>query len=64
MKPRGQVAIIEYKEHVRLSLLALLKHYTPLAVILRDMEAAGYEQVQAFDILPKQTFNVFALKSL
>ena len=56
------MAIIEHKKKTGFSFVALLKHYTPAQVIIKEMEEAGYFLVESLDFLPEQTFNVFGLK--
>ena len=62
LKSDGKVAIIEHKKKTGFSFVALLKHYTPTQVIIKEMEEAGYFLVESLDFLPEQTFNVFGLK--
>jgi arsenite methyltransferase len=59
LKPNGKVAIIEHKPKAGFSFVAMLKHYTPVETILREMENAGYFMAQSFDFLPEQTFLMF-----
>ena len=61
LKPDGKVAIIEHKPKGGFSFVAMFRHYTPAAVVLREMEDAGYFLVQSFDFLPAQTFNLFGV---
>jgi len=62
LKPSGKVAIVEHKPRGGFGFVAMLKHYTPVAVILQEMEDAGYFLLQSFDFLPAQTFNLFGVK--
>jgi arsenite methyltransferase len=61
LKPGGKAAIIEHRPKGGFSFVAMFKHYTPVEVILREMESAGYSLVQSFDFLPEQTFNLFVV---
>ena len=61
LKQSGKVAIIEHKPKAGYSFVAMFKHYTPDAVIVRKMTDAGYTLVQSFDFLPAQSFNVFGV---
>jgi arsenite methyltransferase len=58
LKPGGKAAIIEHKK----GFVALFGHYTPRETIVREMEKAGYFPAGSFDILPDQTFTLFAVK--
>ena len=62
LKSTGKVAIIEYKPKSRFSFVGMFKHYTPLEVILENMEKAGYFPIASFDFLPSQTFILFEVK--
>ncbi|MGQ9594823.1 MAG: class I SAM-dependent methyltransferase [Anaerolineae bacterium] len=62
LKASGKVAIIDHKPKGGFSFTAMFKHHTPVEVILRTMESAGYSLVQTFDFLPEQTFNLFGVK--
>lgn len=62
LKPSGKVAIIDHKSKGGFSFVAIFKHHTPVEVILREMENAGYFFVQSFGFLREQTFNLFGMK--
>ena len=62
LKPGAKVAVIEHKPKGGFSFVAILKHHTPVEIILKDMEKAGYFLAQSFDFLPEQTFNLFRVK--
>jgi arsenite methyltransferase len=62
LKPGGKVAIIDHKPKGGFSFVAMFRHYTPAAVILREMEDAGYFLIQSFNFLSAQTFNLFGVK--
>jgi ubiquinone/menaquinone biosynthesis C-methylase UbiE len=62
LKPNGKVAVIEHRPKSGFSFVAMFKHYTPVTVILREMEDAGFLLVQSFDFLSEQTFNLFGVK--
>jgi ubiquinone/menaquinone biosynthesis C-methylase UbiE len=62
LKPNGKVAVIEHRPKTGFSFVAMFKHYTPVTVILREMENAGFFLVQSFDLLSEQTFNLFGVK--
>jgi arsenite methyltransferase len=61
LKPNGKVAIIEHKKK-GFGFVALFGHHTSQDTIVREMEKAGYIQAGSFDMLPNQTFTLFALK--
>lgn len=62
LKKGGKVAIIEHKPKKGYSFVAMFRHYTPVTVIMRQMEEAGYTLIQSFDFLTAQTFNVFGVR--
>jgi ubiquinone/menaquinone biosynthesis C-methylase UbiE len=57
LRPHGRVAIIDFDG--RSWLEKLLGHSTPSEIIRAEMEAAGYELVQEYNYLPRQSFLVF-----
>ncbi len=61
LKPGGKAAIIEHKKK-GFGFVALFGHHTSRDAIVREMEKAGYFPAESFDILPDQTFTVFAVK--
>ncbi len=61
LKPGGKVAIIEHKKK-GFGFVALFGHYTSQDAVVREMEEAGYFPAGSYDILPDQTFILFAVK--
>jgi arsenite methyltransferase len=61
LKPGGIAAIIEHKKK-GFGFAALFGHHTSRDAIVREMEEAGYFLTGSFDILPDQTFTLFAVK--
>lgn len=59
LRPKGRIAIIEYKEGGWLG--SLFGHATTKESARREMEAAGYRLINDFDFLPKQHFQLFSL---
>jgi ubiquinone/menaquinone biosynthesis C-methylase UbiE len=59
LRPDGRIAIIDYSGGTGF-LARIFGHSTPNAVVRDEMNAAGYSLEAAFDILPRQTFLVFA----
>lgn len=62
LRPSGRLALIEHKPTGGLSFVAMFRHYTPVEVIMREIENAGYLLAQSFDFLPDQTFNLFGIE--
>jgi arsenite methyltransferase len=60
LKPGGRIAVIDHKPAGGLTFVSLFKHNTSPAVVMRDMEDAGYCLSKSFDFLPSQSFSVFA----
>ena len=61
LKRGGKAAIIEHKKK-GFGFVALFGHHTSRDAIVREMEKAGYRSAGSFDILPDQTFTMFAVK--
>ncbi len=62
LKPKGKVAIIEYRRDGGiLSLRKLFGHYLPKETILKEMTEAGYRLEEDFDFLPEQSFTIFRI---
>lgn len=59
LKPDSRVAIIDYKKGGGFSFTQLFGHYVEEAVLLDEMERAGYDAMARFDFLPEQSFNIF-----
>ena len=59
LKPDSRVAIIDYKKVGGFSFTQLFGHYIEEAVLLDEMERAGYDAMARFDFLPEQSFNIF-----
>jgi len=62
LRASGRVVVIDHKPKGGFSFTAIFKHHTPVEVILRAMDSAGYSLMQTFDFLPDQTFNLFGVK--
>lgn len=59
LKPDSRVAVIDYKKGGGFSFTQLFGHYIEEAVLLDEMERAGYDAMARFDFLPEQSFNIF-----
>lgn len=59
LKPDSRVAIIDYKKGGGFRFTQLFGHYVEEAVLLDEMERAGYDAMARFDFLPEQSFNIF-----
>jgi len=64
LKPKGKIAIIEYKKGSLFSFHRIFGHYVPQEIIIKEMEEAGYQLEKEFDFLPEQSFTIFSLKRL
>jgi len=62
LKPDGKAAIIEYKPKGGFNFVTMFKHFTPVDLIHREMEKAGFLLLQSFDFLPRQSFSLFGMK--
>jgi ubiquinone/menaquinone biosynthesis C-methylase UbiE len=58
LRPGGRVAVIEFTRHGWIQ--RWFPHFTAPEGIRAEMEAAGYQRVEAFDYLERQSFQVFA----
>ncbi len=61
LSPRGRVAHLDERDDVRglLRLFATTGHWSNVAEMRHEMEQAGYQQVEGFDFLPTQSFELF-----
>ena len=57
LKVDGRVAILDFHPHGFFS--GLLGHGTAAEEVEREMEAAGYQKVAAFDMIERQHFQIF-----
>jgi ubiquinone/menaquinone biosynthesis C-methylase UbiE len=60
LRPGGRVAVVEPSGEGWLQRW-LFPHFVEPEVIRAEMEAAGYQRVEVFDYLSRQSFQVFAL---
>jgi len=60
LRPGGRVAVVEPTGEGWLQRW-LFPHFVEAEVIRAEMEAAGYQRVEVFDYLSRQSFQVFAL---
>ena len=60
LRPNGRIAIIDYKQSSWIG--CPLGHATSKEIVRHEMEPAGYRLLNDFDFLPKQHFQIFALK--
>ena len=58
LKPDARVAILDFHPHGFFS--GFLGHGTSVEDVRREMEAAGYERIAAFDLIDRQHFQIFA----
>ena len=58
LKPDGRVAILDFHPHGFFS--GFLGHGTAAEDVRREMEAAGYQRIDGFDVIDRQHFQVFA----
>jgi len=62
LKPRGRIAIIEYRTGGgRFSFHRKFGHYVPKKIIIEEMKEAGYQLEKDLDFLPEQSFVIFSL---
>ncbi|MBI4581881.1 MAG: methyltransferase domain-containing protein [Planctomycetes bacterium] len=60
LAPAGRVAVIDFDGR---KFMRLLGHYTPKETLLREMSEAGYEVVESYDFLDRQSFVIFRAKN-
>jgi ubiquinone/menaquinone biosynthesis C-methylase UbiE len=60
LKPRGRIAIIEYRAGGRFSFHRKFGHYVPKEIIIEEMKDAGYLLEKDLDFLPEQSFMIFS----
>jgi len=62
LKPKGRIAIIEYKKGGHFSFHRIFGHYVPKETLIKEMEEAGFRLEKDFDFLPEQSFVIFSLR--
>ncbi len=62
LKPNGRIVIIDYKKSNKFSFINLMHHFVKEEDIISIMSKAGFKQVETFDYLPNQSFNIFQVK--
>jgi len=60
LKPKGRIAIIEYRRPKHFTHRGMFKHYVSRETIIEEMNEAGYQVKREFDFLPEQSFTVFS----
>jgi len=58
LAPGGRVAVIDYDGR-KGWFVRLIGHYTPRDDLLREMREAGYEVVEEYDFIDRQSFVIF-----
>ncbi|HLN87408.1 MAG TPA: class I SAM-dependent methyltransferase [Candidatus Limnocylindrales bacterium] len=61
LRPGGRIAVLDLDRRAWIE--GLLSHYTPIDVIKREMEQAGYAPQREFDFLDRQSFLIFSANS-
>ncbi len=61
LKPKGKVAIIDYKKCAAFNFITLMGHYVKEELIQKTMKDAGYLHIARYEFLPEQSFNIFEL---
>jgi len=60
LKPKGRIAIIEYKHAKPFTFRGIFGHYVPRETIKEEMKEAGYRVERELDFLPEQSFTIFS----
>jgi ubiquinone/menaquinone biosynthesis C-methylase UbiE len=60
LKPGGRIAIFEYKPGGGFNFRRLFGHFVPKEELVKEINEAGFGQYQNFDMLPEQSFLIFA----
>ncbi len=58
LAPSGRVAIVEYDGRGGW-FARTFGHFTPAETIEREMREAGFERIRSYEILPRQSFQIF-----
>jgi len=62
LKPKGRIAIIEYRRGGRFGFRRISGHYVPREIIIEEMKEAGYRSKEDLDFLPEQSFTILSSK--
>lgn len=60
LKPKGRVAIVEYKRAKPFTFRGMFEHYVPRETIVKEMKGAGYRLENEYNFLPDQSFAIFS----
>ncbi len=60
LKPKGRIAIIEYRSGGRFSFHRMFGHHVHKETIIKEMKEAGYQLEKDMDFLPEQSFTLFS----
>jgi arsenite methyltransferase len=60
LKPEGIVVVIDHVPSRGFGFVNIFKHFTPVGVIHKAMESAGYQLSNSFDFLPAQSFTMWS----
>jgi arsenite methyltransferase len=58
LAPNGRVAIVEYDARAG-GFATAFGHFTPPETIERELREAGYERIASYDLLDRQSFQIF-----
>jgi len=61
LKPKGRIAIIEYRNGGGFSFHRMFRYFVPKEVIVAEIHKAGYQLKEEFDFLPEQSFAIFSM---
>lgn len=64
LSPQGRIAIIEWSPSTRGIYVSHAKHFTPEIEIYQRMKAAGFQHIETYSFLHKQSFNIFKAEEI
>lgn len=59
LKPNARIAIIDYKKTKKFKFTNLIRHFAKEEDIIKTLKKASFRHVKSFNILQKQSFNIF-----
>lgn len=64
LNPQGRIAIIEWSPSTKGLYVSRARHFTPETEIYQTMKTAGFQHIETYRFLDKQSFNIFKMEEV